>query len=306
MDAREIKTRRDEVAQRYGEWTAHSIRLADGVLTRADGGGADRVRRCLQIAVDVTRRPLDQLRVLDLGALEGQYGVEFALHGAEVVAVEGREANIEKARVARDALDLDRLELRHEDVRDLSRNEHGTFDVVLCVGLLYHLAAEDVFRFLEQLAEVCSGVLILDTHVALRGRVAYRHGEREYRGLQFTEHDPRASRAQRERSLWASLDNPESFWPTRVSLFNALEHAGFSSVMTVEVPAMDTSRDRVTLVAVQGTPVELASFGSGVDGRHPVRGRRPRMVRNQSRVFLWAKRLALRGMVVRDRLARPQ
>jgi hypothetical protein len=30
------------------------------------------------------------------------------------------------------------------------------------------------------------------------------------------------------------------------------------------------------------------------------------MVRNQSRVFLWAKRLALRGMVVRDRLARPQ
>ena len=106
-----IRARRDEVAERHGPWTSHDIQLAEGISTRPGGADLDRLRRCLQIASDVLRRPLGELRVLDLGALEGQYAVEFAAHGAEAVAVEGREANIEKARVAKEALGLDRLEL---------------------------------------------------------------------------------------------------------------------------------------------------------------------------------------------------
>ena len=171
-----IRARRDEVAERHGPWTSHDIQLAEGLSTRPGGADLDRLRRCLQIASDLLRRPLGELRVLDLGALEGQYAVEFAAHGAAAVAIEGREANIEKARVAKEALGLDRLELLQEDVRALSRERHGAFDVVLCIGLLYHLDADDVFPFLGQLADVCDGVLILDTHVALRGAGVHEHG----------------------------------------------------------------------------------------------------------------------------------
>jgi 2-polyprenyl-3-methyl-5-hydroxy-6-metoxy-1,4-benzoquinol methylase len=121
-DAETARRRRDELAARHGAWTAHDIRLAEGVSTRPGGSDVARIRRCLQLAGDLTRRPIDDLRVLDLGALEGQYGVEFALHGATVVAIEGREADIEKARLARDLLGLDRLELRHEDARGLGED----------------------------------------------------------------------------------------------------------------------------------------------------------------------------------------
>jgi hypothetical protein len=301
-----IRARRDQVAERHGPWTSHDIQLAEGVSTRPGGADLDRLRRCLQIASDVLRRPLGELRVLDLGALEGQYAVEFAAHGAEAVAIEGREANIEKARVAKEALGLDRLELLQEDVRALSRDRHGAFDVVLCIGLLYHLDADDVFGFLRQLADVCDGVLILDTHVALRGASVHEHDGHEYRGLRFAEHDPRASAAQRARSLWASLDNPESFWPTRPALLAALMRAGFSSVLGAEVPVARSPRDRVTLVCLRGQPVTLRSAKprGGDTVTLPSEQRAPRFVKNQSRAFLAAKRVALRTLVLRDRLAR--
>jgi 2-polyprenyl-3-methyl-5-hydroxy-6-metoxy-1,4-benzoquinol methylase len=303
-DVEAIRARRDEVAERYGDWTAHDIRLADGLSTRPGGGETQRLRRCLQIAADVTGRPIETLRVLDLGALEGQYAVEFALHGAETVAVEGREANIEKARVARDALGLENLELRQEDVRSLSAARHGTFDVVLCLGLLYHLDADDVFPFLARLAEVCRGVLILDTHIGLRGSSVHTHEGHEYRGVRFVEHDPRASDAQRARSLWASLDNAESFWPTRASLLRGLARAGFTSVMTADLPVVDASRDRITFVALKAAPVTVRSTPSGGEPAMPAERRPARFVRNQSRAFLLAKRVALRALVVRERFAR--
>jgi len=303
-DIEEIRKRRDGIAQRYGEWTSHDIRLADGLSTHPGGGDPSRLYRCLQLATDVLGRPIEDLRVLDLGALEGQYAIEFALHGAEAVAIEGREANVEKARVARDALALERLELRLEDVRSLSAETHGTFDVVLCVGLLYHLDADDVFPFLERLAEVCRGVLILDTHFALRPSATHRHDGQQYRGFNFLEHDPRASEAQRSRSLWASLDNDMSFWPTRASLLKGLTRAGFTSIMTAELPVVNLPRDRATFVALKGTPVALRSTPSEVAPAEPSEDGPPRFVRNQSRAFLIAKRAALRAFVVRERFAR--
>ena len=42
-----------------------------------------------------------------------------------------------------------------DDVRNLSVEKHGEFDVVLCLGNLYHLGAPDVFSFAARLSEVC-------------------------------------------------------------------------------------------------------------------------------------------------------
>jgi len=63
--------------------------------------------------------PLDGLRVLDLACLEGLYGLELAMHGAEVLAIEGREQNAAKVRHAAERLCPARFEVRVEDVREL-------------------------------------------------------------------------------------------------------------------------------------------------------------------------------------------
>src|SRR3989442_14143808 len=96
---------------------------------------------------DITNKPLDSLRVLDLACLEGLYGKEFARHGAAVFGKEGRKANIEKARFAKDALALENIRFVQDNVRNLSVQKYGYFDVVLCLGILYHLHVPDVFHF---------------------------------------------------------------------------------------------------------------------------------------------------------------
>src|SRR5262249_20374040 len=157
------------------------------------------------------------------------YAVELAKRGAKVVGVEGREANIEKARFAKEVLSLDNLDLIQDDVRNIHKEKHGCFDIVLCSGILYHLDTPDVFSFLERIAEVCQGFTVIDTHVGKpREEVVYKG--RKYWGEGVQEHSPNATAEAMSKELWKSLTNPKSFYLTRPSLYNFLANAGFTSV----------------------------------------------------------------------------
>lgn len=101
------------------------------------------------------------------------YAIEFACHKAACLGIEGREANIEKARFAKQVLLLDNLEFAQDDVRNLTIEKHGQFDVVLCLGILYHFNAPDVFSFVERVAEVCRKICIVDTRITLRPKTSY-------------------------------------------------------------------------------------------------------------------------------------
>ena len=123
MEREAIERRKRAIEREYGRWSAHNFQLRDDLYTIAPGAHwhhAARLRRVVQLVHSVARKPISDLRVLDLGALEGLFAVEFARRGADVVAVEGRTANVEKIRLAKDALGLDRLDVRHEDVRELT------------------------------------------------------------------------------------------------------------------------------------------------------------------------------------------
>ncbi len=79
-----IVRRREELVERFGPWTAYNIHLGQGVYTIAPGvfGMAEqRVERVTQLVCDFAARPLEQLRVLDLGAYEGGFSVELARRG---------------------------------------------------------------------------------------------------------------------------------------------------------------------------------------------------------------------------------
>ncbi len=262
---KQIVNQKQQVVEQYGEWTAHNIRLADDVYTISDQIRGDEVlaRRVLQIVSDVLKNPLSTARILDLACLEGLYAIEFAQHGAEAVGVEIREENLAKARFAKEVLTLDNLNFVQDDVRNLNSGTYGHFDGVLCIGILYHLDAPDVFDFVHRMAEVCTRCLVIDTHISTTREVSYKHGEKEYWGKFFTEHEPDTTLAEREKSLWASIDNVKSFWLTRPSLYNLLAHAGFTSVYECyNPPVWQKFDDRCTLLAIKGEPQEVLSTPS--------------------------------------------
>jgi 2-polyprenyl-3-methyl-5-hydroxy-6-metoxy-1,4-benzoquinol methylase len=251
MNRSEVVRRKQQVEERYGPWTAHNIQLCDDLYTidaSVVGGSEVRLQQVVQIVADVAHAPIEQLRVLDLGALEGLFALEFARRGASVVAIEGREANLEKIRFAKEVLELDRLELRLEDVRGLQRGLHGEFDVVLCLGLLYHLDAPDVFVLMERMEQVCRHVTVIETRVHRYPTARRSFRDRSYWGVVGIEPSmatPPLSRT----ALWSSIGNPRSFELTRASLCNALADVGYSSVVECHVPPFLTEEPRETFVA---------------------------------------------------------
>jgi SAM-dependent methyltransferase len=217
-------------------------------------GDEIKLRRVLQIVADTTRRPLESLRVLDLACHEGIYAIEFARHGARVVGVEGREAHIEKARFVKETLSLNNLDIVQDDVRNLSEEKYGRFDVVLCLGILYHLDVPDVFSFVERIGEVCQDIAIIDTRIAFGPTESCTYKGTKYWGHRIREgHSRRDTPADKIKRYWASLDNLTSFHLSRTSLYSLLGRVGFTSVYECYIPAEPTKPiDRITLVAMRG------------------------------------------------------
>lgn len=281
LNDEQITRAKNEIVARFGQWTAHNIRLGEDVYTIGPEVSGDEIklRRILQIVSDVAPAPLSALRILDLACLEGLYAVEFARHGASVVAIEGREANIAKARFAGEVLSLPNLEFHRDDVRNLDTERYGTFDVVLCLGILYHLDAPDLFRMIAQVASVCKRFVVLDTHVSADARECREHRGRRYWGCAYEEHAPESDIEERLAALWSSLDNPRSFWLTKPSLYNALAHASFTSIYECHYP-VETGKpsDRVTLLALKGErqTVRAAPLVNAVlPGEWPEEGNEP-------------------------------
>lgn len=242
----------------HGPWTAHNIQLSDSVFTRSSSEPAG-CPGLLPVLRDFIRKPFDELRILDLACLEGHYGIEFARLGAEVVGIEGREQNLAKARFVKEVLALDRLTLLQDDVRNLSLERHGRFDIVFCSGILYHLDVPDVFHFVRRMAEVCSGFLFLNTHILpaepgdnrahLGPLETFPFDGHQYTGRRCPEHDPSSSVDQRLGKLWASLDNASSIWFAIDSLREMLVRSGFRHVY--HCLTYWNTTDRITLIATK-------------------------------------------------------
>ncbi len=258
----EILEKKKGVIERYGKWSAHNIHLGGGIYTieNADDGmgDAEKLRRVFQIVSDTARKPLAEMKVLDLACLEGLYATEFALQGAAATGVEFRQQSVEKARFAKEVLGLEKLEFVQDDVRNVTAKKYGSFDAVLCLGILYHIDVPDIFKFLENIAALCTDVLVVDTNISLFPWKRIRHAGKQYFGKYYREHRAGTSVEAKLKNLWASVDNDRSFWFTKRSLINLLKDIGFTSVYECNIPAEPNKpKDRATIVAIKGKRTDL-------------------------------------------------
>jgi tRNA (mo5U34)-methyltransferase len=97
--------------------------------------------------------------VLDIGARDGYFSFECERRGAEVVAIDSmaEETGFE---IVKELLGS-KVELRRLNVYDLAPEELGTFDLVLFLGVLYHL--RDPMLALDKISDVSRDKLILET-----------------------------------------------------------------------------------------------------------------------------------------------
>jgi len=220
-----------------------------------------KVRRIIQITRDLSGRPFEELRILDLGCGEGVYAIEAGLRGAQVVALDARNQRLDQGAACAARHGLENVRFVREDVRRVARESLGMFDVVYFLGLLYHLDAPDVFSVLENVSGLCSRLLIVDTLISPTAETEVEWRGKIYRGKRFREHEDEDADEVRRSRVLKSIDNALSFRFTRESLLEALHAAEFTSVCECRVPfEPGKADDRVTLAAVRGVPVVISTY----------------------------------------------
>ena len=143
----------------------HTMNLGHGIVTP---GRSNNLRRLARLGMP---ERLDELTVLDIGAWDGFFSFEAERRGAlRVLATDsfcwsgpgwGTKAGFDLARTALQS----RVEDREIDVLDLSPETVGVFDLVLFLGVLYHV--KHPLLALERVYSVTGKHLILETHVDL-------------------------------------------------------------------------------------------------------------------------------------------
>lgn len=195
----------------HGPWVSRFV--VDGV---AYGGSFDAMhdpRLDLFFATFPTVRT-----VLELGSLEGSHTISLARNSrvTRVLGLEGRKANLERARLAATLLRARNVEFAEANLQTEDLGRWGKFDAIYCCGLLYHLP--EPWKLVRQFAGV-SPRLFLSTHYAAETEPNVAVGE--YRG-----------RIQVEGGIDEPLSglSTTSFWPTIGSLVDMLTTAGFPSL----------------------------------------------------------------------------
>lgn len=189
----------------------------------------DRVREALRGAGSGAR-------ALDLACNEGWFSHRLLDWGAsQVVAIDVRESNIRRATLLRDHFEIepDRLSLQPGDVFELDPEALGRFDVVLVLGLIYHV--ENPVGVLR-LAQACTAGLCVVESQLTRQAAAIPHGN----GRTDVFHEAEGSFAvvveQDEGPILSSLASTGdvlSLVPNRVALGQMMRVAGFDYELAV-------------------------------------------------------------------------
>lgn len=133
----------------------HQIELAPGIITPGVNNSA-KVLKLLKLPLNC-----HGLRVLDLGTRDGYFAFEMEKRGAQVTAVDYLPKETTGFAIAQKILGSKNIIYKQDNLYEITPKSYGTFDIVLFLGLLYHLP--DPVRALKIVRQVCQGTMYLET-----------------------------------------------------------------------------------------------------------------------------------------------
>jgi tRNA (mo5U34)-methyltransferase len=221
-------------------------------------------RARLEMIEPVARAALDQAgpgaSAIDLACNEGWFSHRLLEWGAQrVLGVDVRPHNIRRATLLRDHYGIapERLEFVTADALSLDTDGLGRFDVVLLLGLIYHLERPlDVFRVARRLT---NRVCVIETQLTRQNRpIVYGYGspniylQAQASFAAWVENQP--------ENPAASSDGVMSLVPNRAALESMARWAGFGAVESLNAEAHHDVQyvvgDRAIIVATApGEPV---------------------------------------------------
>ena len=192
--------------------------------------GDDRVERFFQYAPNPRT-------ILELGSLEGAQSFILAEQpGVErVVALEGREANLRKARFVQALLQIRNVEFIQANLETADLNAFGKFDAIFCCGLLYHLP--EPWKLLAQLPAVAPLLFIWTQYCTENEARDVGNGLRGKTHIEGGADEP------------LSGMSPTAIWLTLESLREVLQESGYKNIEVLHDNPAHTNGPAVTIGA---------------------------------------------------------
>ena len=195
--------------------------------------GDVRVERFLQFAPRARA-------ILELGALEGAQSFILAQHPGvkRIVALEGRAANLRKARFVQELFGVRNVEFVQANLEDADLTALGKFDAVFCCGLLYHLP--EPWTLLQQLPKLAPLLFIWTQYCGEKEAHDLSHG---WRGKIHIEGGP-------DEPL-SGLSSTAT-WLTLPSLRDLLAASGYKTIEVINDDPSHPNGPAVTIGAATG------------------------------------------------------
>jgi tRNA (mo5U34)-methyltransferase len=221
---------------RFGTWT-YPFDLGEGVVTPLHQpwlaeSHETRNRMTFSRLDEVYADRWGEVTCLDIACNEGFFGFEVCRRGAKaVVGFDARSVNIEKAEFIRRHFGYETISFRVENISNLTPERFGTFELTLCLGLLYHL--ESPMDALRRIKAVTRELCVIDTqvlHTSARVATAWITEDR------LIDTDDVIGVIEEPDAVWnpAASVTGLSMVMSHSALLTMLRHAGFKEIEQVE------------------------------------------------------------------------
>jgi len=158
----------EEIKERIAlvEHWYHTVEVAPGIFTPGSQPSPELLAK-LDLPDDCRG-----LRVLDLGARDGFFSFALEARGAEVHALDHAPPETTGFGVLRDILDSN-VTWHTDNVYEISPEKYGEFEIVLCLGLLYHL--RNPLLALDRIRAISTNELYIESFVCDASLVGSEH-----------------------------------------------------------------------------------------------------------------------------------